>query len=277
MTTETTLGDVLLRGVRVRYLEAGEGTPLLLLHGFIVDHRCFDLLVPELAKHYRVIAPDLPGFGDSERPRDYAYTRESFAETVGLLLGALGVSKAHVLGHSMGGSVSLVLAAEQPERVQSLTLINSICYPFPVPFTGRIPLIPVLGPLVFKQLYNRALFHDYFKRSVFSPGFAYNRAAVDGFYDSFKSADSREAAYTTLLNTLDLTSLEPKIARVRARSLVLWGEKDPMFPVALGQRLAKDLRDSQLVTIPGCGHSPPEERPTETLSHVLRHLRGERS
>jgi pimeloyl-ACP methyl ester carboxylesterase len=116
------------------------------------------------------------------------------------------------------------------------------------------------------------VFHSYFRNSVFAPGFAYDRKAVDAYYDAFKTADAREAAYRVLPNTTDLTSLVPKIGRVRAPTLVVWGESDPMFPVALGMRLARDLQHARLETIPGVGHAPPEESPARTAELLLRHF-----
>src|SRR5688572_18304952 len=115
----------MLRGLRVRYAEAGSGPPLVLVHGFLVSHREWLPILPFLTKRFRCILPDLPGFGGSEKrsPNDYPYTRESFAETVADVMSALEVPRAHVCGHSMGGSVAITLAADRPEMVDKLVLI----------------------------------------------------------------------------------------------------------------------------------------------------------
>jgi pimeloyl-ACP methyl ester carboxylesterase len=240
-----------------------------------VNHHEFDALLPGLLRSFRVIAPDLPGFGESERPRDFPYHREGYAETLCDLLAGLDVGPVNVAGHSLGGAISLVLAADHPERVAKLALINSVSYPFELPFKARIPQLPVLGEFVFKRLYNRALMHDYFTRNVFAPGFKYDRASVDGYYRAFDPPDARDAAYRVLHTTLDMASLGPKIPKVRAPTLVLWGELDPMFPVALGARLAREIPGARFETVPGSGHSPPEEAPEKTVELLTRHFLGE--
>lgn len=271
-TASSIVHDLLIRGVRVRYRDTGSGPPLVLVHGFLVDSSCWSLVTPALAAKHRVIAIDLPGFGASERPRDWPYTREAFSEVVRDLLAGLDIPRAHIAGHSLGGAVAATLAADFPEVVDRLAIINALAYPFDLPLKGRIPLVPILGPFVFKRLYNRALFHDYFKSNVFAPGFAYDRAMVDAYYDAFNTPESREAAYRVLPQTVDLASMQPRYGRIRAPTLVLWGELDPMFPVSFAQRLAKDIPSARVETLPGCGHAPPEEMPARTAEILLRHF-----
>ena len=264
--------DLLIRGVRLRYAEAGRGRPLILVHGFLVSGRSWHPIVADLAARFRVIIPDLPGFGDSEKPAVFRYDREGYADVLCDLMAGLDVPRAHVAGHSYGGSVALVLAADHPERVDRLALINTLAYPFALPWSGRVALTPVIGGFLFKQLYTRGLFHSYFRNSVFAPGFAYDRKTVDAYYDAFRTADAREAAYQLLPTIGDVTSLIPKIAKVRAASLVVWGESDPLFPISLGTRLARDLQAARFETIPGVGHAPPEESPARTAELLIRHF-----
>src|SRR5690606_28965166 len=98
----------------------------------------------------------------------YPYTREAFAETVRELLRELGLERAHVCGHSLGGAVALTLAADHPDAVDRLAVLDSAVYEFNIPLKGRIPLIPVVGPIVFKRLYGRSMFRAYFEDDVFS-------------------------------------------------------------------------------------------------------------
>jgi pimeloyl-ACP methyl ester carboxylesterase len=248
---------------------------LVLIHGFIVNHKQWLAVIPGLASRFRVIAPDLPGFGASEKPRDYRYDREDFSETVCDLLAGLEIPRAFVTGHSLGGSVALTMAADHPERVERLAVIDSLCYPFPLPLKGRLSLMPVLGPLLFKRIYNRALIHAYFKNDVFPPGFAYDRALVDEYYRTLDPPDARDAAYRALLASNDIASLGPKINKVRAPTLVVWGDLDRLAPVALDSRLAREIPGARLEILPGCGHSPPEERPEKTVEILTRHFLGE--
>jgi pimeloyl-ACP methyl ester carboxylesterase len=228
--------------------------------------------VPKLAQRFRVIVPDLPGSGESEKPATFRYDREGFADVLCDLMAGLDVSRAHIVGHSFGGAVALALASDHPERVLRLALINSLSYPFQPPLSVRLALAPLIGSLLFKQLYTRPVFHAYCRNNLFAPGFAYDRATVDAYYDAFKTPDAREAAFQTLPATRDMTSLGPKISKVRAPTLVLWGESDAMLPIQLAMRLAREIQHARLETLPDIGHSPAEENPTRTAELLLRHF-----
>jgi pimeloyl-ACP methyl ester carboxylesterase len=268
--------DLIVRGVRVRYTELGaKSSPLLLLiHGYLVSGRCWSLVAPKLAEHFRVVMPDLPGFGESEKPIDYNYTREGFAETILDLLAGLDAPRAHICGHSMGGAIALTLAADHAERVNKLAVINSVSYPFKLPLAGRLAAIPGLGEFMIKRLYKKAVLRDYFKKSVYAPGFKMDEEMFSYFYSCFDRPESRESAFRSFAASTDLSSLTPKVTRVKAPTMILWGEMDPMFPVSLAQRLSRDIIGSQLHTLPGCGHAPPEEQPEKTAALLLEHFQS---
>src|SRR5437763_1056113 len=142
------LRDVTARGVRMRVLEAGEeGSPaLVLVHGFLTSHREFDDVTWRFADKFHVIAPDLPGFGESGMPNParYQYGIESAAESIADLIAAFGVGRAMVLGHGMGGAIALTLAAQHAELVPRLVVVDSLCYPAPASFRARAPLYPMI-------------------------------------------------------------------------------------------------------------------------------------
>src|SRR5215207_3686439 len=135
--------DVTARGVRTRVLEAGvgNGPALVLIHGFLTSHMTFDEVIDALAARFHVIAPDLPGFGESEKPNParYAYGIETFAEAIADLIAAFDIGRASILGHSMGGAVALTLAGAHAELVHRLVLVDTLCYPFPLSFKVRLP------------------------------------------------------------------------------------------------------------------------------------------
>jgi pimeloyl-ACP methyl ester carboxylesterase len=264
--------DLLVRGVRLRYTEAGTGPLLILLHGYLVSGRDWLRVLPMLSEKFRCIVPDLPGFGESEKPADFNYTREGFAETILDLMAGLDAPRANICGHSMGGAIALTLAADHPDRVNRLAVINSVSYPFKPPLTAKLIGLPGIGPFLFKTLYNKLVFRDYFKNSVFAPGFKLDEGDLDYYYRCFNRPDAREAAYRALGAATDLTSLVPKVIRVRAPTLIVWGELDPMFPVSFAQRLSRDILGSQLHTLPGCGHAPPVEQPERTARLLIDHF-----
>jgi pimeloyl-ACP methyl ester carboxylesterase len=271
--------DVTVRGVRVRALEAGprDAPALVLVHGFIVNHTEFDDVLEGLAESYHVIAPDLPGFGESEKPSPtrYAYGVDAFAEATADIVAAFGVGRAHVIGHSMGGAVALTLAAQHPEIVQRLVVADPLVYPFEMSLKARLPSYPVIGPLIFKQLYGRSMFRAYFRDDVYSDRDAMNLARVDEHYERFNSPAARESAYATLLSMLDTRPIVARLGRVRAPTLVVWGRDDRIFPSSHAARLAKELCDARLEIL-DTGHAPQEEAPDKFISVVTEFLAGRR-
>jgi len=267
--------DVTARKVRMRVIEAGAGRPLLLIHGFLVSHLEYDRIIEPLAQHFRVIAVDLPGFGESEKPPPtrYPYGIEAFAEAVADVIAAMDLGRVSVLGHSMGGAIALTLAAEHPELVEKLVVANALVYPFPLDFKARIPLLPVVGPFVFKQLYGRSMFRAYFRENVYKPGFPLPLDRVDAYYDRFNTPAPRESSYAVLRAMLATRPVVARIPRISMPTLVVWGRDDRMFRPALGQRLARELASARLELF-DTGHAPNEEQPEQFASVVTEFLRG---
>lgn len=267
--------DLLLRGVRVHYQELGQGPTLLLLHDVFADHRAWRRVVPRLAERFRVIAPDLPGFGASERPTRYAFTREAFAETLCDLLAGVGAARAHVAGHALGAGVALTLAADHPEIVDRLALMHAVAAPAERSLGTRLPAIPVLGSLVFKQWFGRGMFHAHFRREVFAPGYQYDRATVDAWYEQFYPPEARECAWRTVQRAvLDVSALGPKLAKVRAPTVVLWGDRARPASQALGHRLAREIRGARWELVAGAASGMWEEQPDAVAEALERYLLG---
>jgi pimeloyl-ACP methyl ester carboxylesterase len=278
-TPDRTLRDVTARGVRMRVLEAGpEGAPaLVLVHGFLASHRSFEDLIDALAERFHVLAPDLPGFGESEKPSPakYAYGIEAHAESIADLIAAFGVGRVSLVGHSMGGAIALTLAAEHPELAQRLVLVDTLCYSFPLSFQKRIPLVPVIGGIVFKQLWGRGSFRAYFRDVVLGPGASVPQERVDWHYDMFNGPSARESAHAVLRAALDTRPIVARLSRVSAPTLVVWGRDDRLFPVANASRLAREIPRAKL-EIMDAGHSPHEEKPREFIALSTEFLEGRR-
>jgi pimeloyl-ACP methyl ester carboxylesterase len=273
------LRDVSARGVRTRVLEAGsERNPaLVLVHGLCTSHRSFEDLIEDLAARYHVIAPDLPGFGESEKPSParYAYGIEAHAESVADLIAAFGVGRASVLGHGMGGAVALTLAAEHRELVQRVVVEDALAYPGPTSFMARLPLFPVVGGFAFKQLYGRAIFRSLFRDEMYAPGGAPPLERVDWHYDAFNSPSARESAHAVMRATLDTRPVIARLPRIAVPTLVLWGREDRIYPVQTALRLARQIPGAKL-EIMDAGHVPHEERPREFLALLTEFLEGRR-
>jgi pimeloyl-ACP methyl ester carboxylesterase len=259
--------DVAARGARIRFAEAGQGPPLVLVHDYLASRLAWDAVVPILARSFRVVVPDLPGFGESEKPppNRYRYDFDGFAESLVDLLAAIGLGRVSVCGHAMGGAVSLVLAATHPHVVDKLVLVNPLVYPPQRDTLSRIAAVPVLGPLVFKQLYGRALFRNRFEGAA-----ARN---VDRLFAIFDVPAAREAAYATMVSMLDTRLLTASVPRVSAPTLVAWGRSYHGSPVERGRKLARELRAARFEVF-DCGASPAEECPDAFAASVSAFLGG---
>jgi pimeloyl-ACP methyl ester carboxylesterase len=272
MTAERSLQpithDVAARGARIRFAIAGSGPPLVLVHDYLASRVAWDDVLPQLAARFRVVVPDLPGFGESEKPPPsrYRYGFEGFSESLVDLLAALGLGRVSLCGHAMGGAVALTLAARHAHIVDKLVLVNPLVYPPRRPDAlSRIAGVPVLGPLVFKQLYGRSLFRTRFATSGTSTG------RVDRLFEMFDAPAAREAAYATMCSILDTRPLTASVPRVTAPTLVTWGRSNKISPVDQGRRLARELGGARFEVF-DCGTSPAEEVPAAFASAVTAFL-----
>jgi pimeloyl-ACP methyl ester carboxylesterase len=269
----STLRDVAARGARIRFVESGDGPPLILVHDYLASHVAWDDVLPRLAERFRVIAPDLPGFGESEKPPPsrYRYDFEAFCESLADLIAAVGLGRVSICGHAMGGAVALTLAATYAHVVDKLVLVNPLVYPPRPDKLSRLASIPVIGPLVFKQLLGRSLFRNRFGAD--GPG-GHDDAATrraDHLFDLFDIPAAREAAYATMLAMLDTRPLTASVPRISAPSLVVWGRGNRDAPVEQGRRLARELKGARFEVF-DCGRSPAEERPELFASTVTSFL-----
>lgn len=254
--------DVAVRGARIRFVEAGEGPPLLLVHDYLSSRVTWDDTLPTLSRQFQVIAPDLPGFGESEKPPPgrYRYDFDAFSESLVDLIAAVGLGRVSVCGHAMGGAVALTLAATHTDIVDKLILVNPLVYP-PVPDAlSRIAGVPVLGPLVFKQLYGRSLFRSRFLGKERPGANGASTRRVNHLFELFDVPAAREAAYATMRAMLDTRPLTASVPRVTAPALVAWGRASRRSPVEHGRRLARELGGARFEVF-DCGPSPAEEVP----------------
>src|SRR5580658_241259 len=267
--------DVAVRGARIRFVEAGDGPPLLLVHDYLSSRVAWDDALPSLSQRFQLIVPDLPGFGESEKPPPsrYRYDFDAFSESLVDLIAAVGLGRVSVCGHAMGGAVALTLAAAHADVVDKLILVNPLVYPPRPDALSRIAGIPVLGPLVFKQLYGRSLFRrQLLGKERPGPNGASARR-VDHLFELFDVPAAREAAYATMRAMMDTRPLTASVPRVTAPALVAWGRESRRSPVEHGRRLARELGGARFEVF-DCGPSPAEEVPQAFANAVTAFLVG---
>ncbi len=258
-----------------RWLEAGRGAPLLLLHGIPDTAEAWAPLIARLAPRRRCLAPDLPGFGP-DTPAPPPVTLAGLAGALDRLTAALALDEAvrdgpiDVVGHDVGGLYALAWAAERPGRVGRLALLNTGCFADRRWHWGaRILRTPGLGALAVRLPSRRGVARELARAS----NGGLSAAAIAGTAERFGPAARREARRLYRAQRPDtLAAWErrlPEVAR-RRRLVVLWGEADPYLPPAMADRFGAAL----VVRFPTLGHWPHREAPETVAAALLRAFDG---
>lgn len=246
-----------VNNVGMHYVESGQGSALLLLHGVGGSHEMWLPIVPELAKSRRVIAADQRGHGASDKPRG-SYTISLFCQDWLALMDALKVDRAHLVGLSMGGAIAMRLALEHPQRVRSQVLVDTWAFPHP-DFLAL--LRKRLERLASGDL---AAYADEAIPQVYSPAFiAANPQAMADYRARVAklNPDSIRAAVDACI-THDMRGRQ---AEIKVPTLVVVGSEDRLTPPYHSEYLARTIPKAQLVVIQGSGHIPHLEKPREFL------------
>ena len=255
---------VTVGGRTIHYEKTGQGRPLVLVHGFAGSIYTWHRLVPLLADRFTVYALDLPGFGLSDKPSDYAYDMQSQGRLVLGFMDALGLKTAALAGHSMGGIVVSCSAIEAPARVDALVLIEPGFYSSQTPaFLGYL-FFP-LDRLMARLFYTRAFCR------IFLSGSYYDTSLVtDEVIDAYMAPTRTPGALDALVRMLQYS--RPKqydglTERIDRPTLIVWGEnkRNANMPAKLqiAARIKREIRVSRLVSIAESGHYVQEEKPTE--------------
>ncbi len=257
------------RSGTLAYRRAGEGRPLILVHGLFTSGRTYDELMRRAPAGVDCVALDLPPAGGSRLAPGFIASWSSLAGAVIELADALELERFDLCGHSMGGGIAILAAARIPSRVRRLVLVDAVGFPFPVPLKGRLPLLPGVGKLAF-ALYKEKMFFDYFERDVFYEKEAMDRDKVREHYRIFDRR--RGEALDCLRATADPRPVAARVPEVRCPALVVWGAHDRLVPLSVGRRLERELADCRLAVIPSAGHSPLEERPERSAAAIFDFL-----
>jgi pimeloyl-ACP methyl ester carboxylesterase len=256
------------RSGRISILSAGTGRRLLLcVHGLGGTKASFLPTVAALADDFQVVAMDLPGFGESDKPIGAPYDSPWFARSVFHTMDALGVDRAHLAGNSMGGRVALEAGLTESERVRSLTLLS----PALAWLRDRrwALLVRVLRPeLGLVQPAPRAVIEGLVRRFVPGGDDGWSAAGVDEFLRAYLSPRGRAAFYAAARNIyLDEphgdTGFWTRLAGLEPKSLFIWGRDDTLVPVGFRKYVEEALPAARHRVL-ACGHVPQLERPGET-------------
>jgi pimeloyl-ACP methyl ester carboxylesterase len=255
---------------KIVYAEGGTGDTIIMLHGFGGNKDNWLRFAKYFTPNYRVIIPDLPGFGDSSKPQDAKYNIMSQVERLNLFVKELKLTKFHIVGNSMGGSISGNYAVTYPEMVKTLALFDSAGVNSPIKSERALLLEKGINPLVARDEkgYDKLLEICFYKPPQI-PSVIKKYLAKQ----AIKDASLNEKIYNEITNT-DLTILEGKLNKITVPTLIVWGDSDKVIDISSVPIFKKNIRNSQSAIIKECGHLPMMEKPQETASIYLDFLKG---
>jgi len=264
-------------GVRVHYQEAGrsDAPPMILIHGFASSNLVWSKVLLEFADAgFRVIAPDLLGYGYSGKPRELDYTIGSQAGMIVSLLNELGIERAVVVGSSYGGAVAVTIALDQPELIEKLVLVGAVTNNAPTRFMlMRLFSSPIIGDILSPLLLgSRRLLRARMKRVYDRHAWELDERRVNARYLPLKTRGTHRAIIRTV-RRWDAERVSRDAHLLTLPTLLLWGDQDREVPLENGERLQEKLPNSRLLVFAECGHLPQEEYPEEFTKIVTGFLR----
>lgn len=239
-------------GISTNYHDQGTGNPVVLLHGSgpgVSAWANWRLVIPHLAGNFRVIAPDIVGFGFTERPDDVSYDMETWLRHTLDFLDALQIEQAHVVGNSFGGSLAVALAVHAPERVSRLVLMGSVGLDFELTegldlTWGYTPSLENMRRLLDLFAYNRELVTDELAQLRYEASL---RPGVQESYAAMFPAPRQNGIRK-------ICSSETDVRNIEHETLIIHGREDRVIPVSVSERLFSCIKNSQLHIFGNCGH-----------------------
>lgn len=257
-------------GGDLAYVDEGDGPPAVLLHGFPTSSHLWRDLVPILAPRFRAVAPDLLGYGDSDKPEDpAALTVSRQAGYVRELVEALELADPAVIGHDIGGGVAQLLALDM--GVRSMVLVDSIAFDsWPI---EAVRMLQDADPEGVDESFARAMVG-----AALDTGMARPTRLSDEDREEYARpwmADPMAVIRAALgIDGRGLVGTEARLRALDMRVLVVWGEEDPFQPAELAERLGEAMLGATVALLPGCSHYVTEDAPEAVLPLIADYLRS---
>jgi pimeloyl-ACP methyl ester carboxylesterase len=268
---------VTVKGIKIRYAVRGSGSPMLLLHGFGGFLETWAFNIPPLSRRYQVYALDLPGHGLSDKPES-GYTTAFAIEHAQGIMNALGIERVTLVGHSLGGAVSINIALSLPERVSQLVLVDSAGLSPRLPWLYRLSSLPVLGNILMSLAVGPALERS--NKRLF-----YNVPVLpQDMLDILMTNAYRARAKKTLLEIVRQnagprgprpeTVLTGRLSQLKLPTLFVHGAQDKIFPLEHVREAFSLVPNSRVKIFDQCGHCPHIEKVVEFNETVMSFLDG---
>ncbi len=255
----------------VSYIDEGAGEPVVLIHGIPTWGYLWHKLIPVLSKQNRVLAPDLAGFGYSDKRDNFNRAIDKQAELIDVWMNEIGVEAAHIVAHDIGGGVALRLATMFPKRVKKLCVMNGVSYD-----SWAIEAMIQLGhPSAYKIA--SASTTGATLRQMLKQGFSKTPEdeILDGIFAPYTTEVGKLSLIrnATALNTNLTTEITHLLPQIEAETLILWGVDDKFQLLKYGERLADDIPNARLVKIENAGHFVMIDQPEIVAAHVSDFLK----
>jgi pimeloyl-ACP methyl ester carboxylesterase len=266
-----------IKGHTIYYIAKGEGEPLLLIHGYGAGFWVWEKQIDVLSLSYCVYALDVIGHGFSDRPK-IAYTPETYIHFLKDFMEGVGIEKATLIGNSMGGGMAWAMAALFPERVKRMILIDSV----PPDVLNRvrnesfrtlvaIQDIPFLPYLVIASRNKKSI--RWILEECVSDIRLITSEVLNRQYELSRIKGTTWVLYSTFKNAKDTSRMKDYVSRIDHPTLLIWGKRDVIFPLSVGEDLHQAIRDSKLQSIETAGHIPMWETPHEVNEAILDFLK----
>jgi pimeloyl-ACP methyl ester carboxylesterase len=261
-----------VNGVRIHYQEAGEekAPPIILIHGFISSNLIWShVLAPFAHAGFRAIAPDLPGYGYSDKPADARYTIAEQAHSVIGLMDRLGIQKAVIAGASYGGAIAATMALDYPERVKKLILVGAVTNDDAKrKFFLRVSCLPLIGDIATPLFLGsrwilRRRMEDMYRRM----GRPVNEKMVASRHHLLATANTHRAMIRTA-RRWSANRIEHEASLIRQPTMLVWGDEDDHIPLESAFKLRDVIPKAKLIVFRNCGHLPPAEQPASFVAAV---------
>jgi pimeloyl-ACP methyl ester carboxylesterase len=275
-TIDATDHLVSVGGINFHYAEyKGDGPVVLMLHGFGSSTYTWEKVAPLLQKKgHHVYTLDMKGFGWTDKPVDGAYDPRTLKEEVLAWMDAVGIKKTTLVGNSLGGAISVLIALENPDRVEQMILTDPAGYPQVKPLIIRLADLPLASDAL-KLVFSRWVVKWNLGEVFHNP----DRVTADrvmAYYERLHSQGGLEAqvAVARSLDFEKFGSFIRRIPEVKAKTLIIWGKDDRWVPLENARKYRSDLKNSVLALIADCGHVPQEEYPEATAKLILDFIGG---
>ncbi|MEO9277856.1 MAG: alpha/beta hydrolase [Nitrososphaera sp.] len=245
---------------KIRYLEDGQTDPnLILLHGLGGYAERWLALMPFLNKKYHIFAPDLIGYGQSDKP-SVDYTPELFVKFVFDFMDALGIKKTSMIGTSLGGQIVAECAALQNPIIEKIIMIS--------PAGIMKKSTPALDAYTMAALYPTQESAKTAYHMMVGPNKPVSDTSIERFVNNMSRPNAKMVFLSTLLGLKNAPDITEKLGKIKIPTLLIWGKEDKLIPFEYSEKFASSINNCILVPMEGCGHSAYVEEP-ERLSKII--------